>query len=290
LQELKDCFTDDVRNADLAIVGSHVPDGIDVGDWVTSTKKALAAFYDMDTPVTLSKLEHEGCDYLSPELISRYDMYLSFAGGPMLQRIEWDYDAPRALPLYCSVDPDVYHPEKAEKRWNLGYIGTYCDDRQPTLDRLMLEPARRWADGRFIVVGAQYPDNIEWPANVHRIEHLSPSDHRSFYNSQDFTLNVTRADMVQAGYSPSVRLFEAAACGTPIISDRWEGLDQFFRPGKEILLANSPADVLHFVRMTGEDQRNEIAERARKHVLAEHTAAHRAAELEGYVLELLKVC
>lgn len=289
LQELKDSYADRVRDADLVIVGSYVPDGAEIGEWVSQTAKGLTAFYDMDTPVTLSKLERGECSYLTPDLISRYKLYLSFSGGPMLQRIEWDYDAPKALPLYCSVDPEVYHPQAIEKRWNLGYIGTYCNDRQSTLDRLMLEPARRWADGKFIVAGARYPENIEWPANVHRIEHLSPVEHCNFYNSQHFTLNVTRADMVQAGYSPSVRLFEAASCGTPIISDRWEGLDLFFRPGKEILLASSPADVLHAVRMTPEDQRLELAERARKRVLAENTAAHRAAELESYVFDLLAV-
>ena len=103
----------------------------------------------------------------------------------------------------------------------------------------MLQPALDWRDGRFCVAGSLYPDHLVWPANVERIDHLPPSTHRSFYNSQFWTLNVTRADMVRAGYSPSVRLFEAAACGTPIISDAWPGLAEIFEPGAEILIARS---------------------------------------------------
>jgi spore maturation protein CgeB len=172
-------------------------------------------------------------------------------------------------------------------RWDLGYMGTYSDDRQPALDRLLLEPARRWAAGRFAVAGPQYPRNMRWPRNVRRIEHLPPAKHRRFYNSQRFTLNLTRADMVAAGFSPSVRLFEAAACGTPIISDYWEGLDTLFELGDEILIATSPSDVLEAIRDLPESERLAQGERARSRVLAEHTAAHRAAELEGYALEIL---
>jgi spore maturation protein CgeB len=166
-------------------------------------------------------------------------------------------------------------------------MGTYSDDRQPALDRLLLQPATAWADGRFAVAGPQYPKTITWPRNVHRIEHLPPSQHRRFYTAQRFTLNLTRADMVAAGFSPSVRLFEAAACGTPIVSDYWDGIETLFEPGGEILIARSPADVLHAVRDLPEPDRLAMGERARTRVLSQHTAAHRAAELEGYALEAL---
>jgi spore maturation protein CgeB len=173
------------------------------------------------------------------------------------------------------------------KSYDLGYMGTYSDDRQPPLDLLMLEPARRWAEGRFVVAGPQYPENIAWPPNVRRVEHLPPAEHREFYNDQRFTLNITRADMVRAGYSPSVRLFEAAACGVPIISDYWHGLDAFFEFGTEILVARSPEDTLSYLRDISEEERLRIGERARQRVLQHHTSAHRAAELESYALELL---
>jgi spore maturation protein CgeB len=181
----------------------------------------------------------------------------------------------------------MYYPEPCEKRWEIGYLGTYSDDRQPVLDNLMLEPARRRRDSRFVVAGPMYPKTIEWPKNTERIEHLPPQEHRGFYNSQRFTLNVTRADMVRAGHSPSVRLFEAAACGTPIISDWWEGLDIIFEPDSEVLVSRSAEDTLGYLRDVGEKERQAIGEKARKRVLAEHTASHRAQELEGHIMELL---
>ncbi|HEY9901739.1 MAG TPA: glycosyltransferase [Candidatus Sericytochromatia bacterium] len=286
LDELKDSFTPDVRDADFVMVGSYVPEGVAVGEWVTATARGVRAFYDIDTPVTLSKLERGETEYLCPSLIPNYDLYLSFTGGSTLKRIEQQYGSPRARALYCSVDPQLYYPEECNQPWNLGYMGTYSDDRQPALESLLLEPARQWQDGRFVVAGPQYPDAIAWSSNVERIEHLPPSEHRSFYNSQLFTLNITRADMVRAGYSPSVRLFEAAACGTPIISDYWQGIETIFEIGKEILIANSPDEVLHYLQEIPETERRAIGESARTRVLAEHTAAHRAAQLEHYVFQV----
>ncbi|HKO15339.1 MAG TPA: glycosyltransferase [Gemmatimonadaceae bacterium] len=286
IADLRRRFAAPVHDADLVIVGSYVPQGVEVGDWVTRTARGVTAFYDIDTPVTLAKLARGETEYLSPALVARYDMYLSFTGGPTLRRIERMYGAPMARPLYCSVDPSLYAPARVAPQWDLGYMGTYSDDRQPALGRLLLEPARRWRAGRFVVAGPQYPDTIRWPANVERVVHLPPREHGAFYNAQRYTLNVTRADMVAAGYSPSVRLFEAAACATPIISDPWEGLDSFFTPGVEILIARDGADTLGYLRDIPEAERRAIGRRARAKVLAEHTAAHRAAELEHYVFAL----
>jgi spore maturation protein CgeB len=225
-------------------------------------------------------------EYLSPALIRRYDLYLSFTGGPTLERLERQYGAFRARPLYCAVDPHLYYPECREERWELGYLGTYSPDRQSTLEALLIEPARRWARGGFVVAGPLYPPSITWPANVHRIEHLPPAEHRAFYNAQRFTLNITRADMRRAGYSPSVRLFEAAACGTPIISDYWEGLERFFTPGKEILIARTLQEMLHCLRELPEADCAALGAEARARVLAEHTTTRRAAELEAYIRDL----
>jgi spore maturation protein CgeB len=289
MAELKDRFAADVRFADLVIVGSYVPEGVAVGEWVTGAARGMTAFYDIDTPVTLAKLERGDTEYLSPELIPKYGMYLSFTGGPTLRRLEREFGSPRALPLYCSVDPELYHPEEGVgRRWDLGYLGTYSPDRQPPLEKLMLEPARRWAEGRFVVAGPQYPESVVWPPNVQRIDHLPPAEHRRFYNGQAFTLNITRADMIRAGYSPSVRLFEAAACGVPVVSDRWDGLETFFEPGSEILVADAADDVLRGITRAAEAERRAVGERARRRVLSAHTAAHRAGELERYVLERAK--
>jgi spore maturation protein CgeB len=287
LGELKRRFTAQVRDADLVIVGSYVPDGARIGEWVTRVAHGVTAFYDIDTPVTLARLARGEAEYLTRALVPRYHLYLSFTGGPTLERLEQEFGAQSARALYCSVDPATYHPEPVGTRYDLGYMGTYSADRQRGLTHLLMEPARLWWEGRFAVAGPQYPASIRWPANVRRIEHLSPALHRDFYNAQRFTLNITRADMIAAGYSPSVRLFEAAACGTPIVSDAWDGIDEVLTPGREVLLARSAADVLAYVRDLPDEERLAIGARARARILAEHTAAHRAEELEGHVLGLL---
>ena len=273
-------FRGEVRAADLTIAGSYVPDGIAVGEWAIENAGGVTAFYDIDTPVTMARLERGDCEYLAPHLIPEYDIYLSFTGGPLLERIQTHYGSPMARVLYCSVDPELYYPERAAKRWDLGYLGTYSDDRQPFLECLMLEPARHMPEAAFIVAGPLYPASIVWPKNVERIDHLAPGEHRGFYNAQRFTLNITRAEMKAAGFSPSVRLFEAAACGAAIISDSWRGLDTLFEPGREILVASGADDVLEILRSVSSEQAAEIGARARARVLAGHTAAHRAMELE----------
>ena len=288
LKQLKERHHTAVRDADLVIVGSYVPEGAEVGQWVTRTAGGATAFYDIDTPVTLEKLQAGKVDYLSPGLIRRYTIYLSFTGGPMLDLIRGRYGAAMARPLYCSVDETLYYPENRPLKWDLGYMGTYSDDRQPALEELLLRPARAWSEGSFVVAGPQYPKSIRWPKSVERFTHLPPKKHRAFYNQQRFTLNITREQMVEAGYSPSVRLFEAAACGTPIISDFWEGLDHFFTPGTEILVAGSEEAVLRYVLEISEDERRRIGTAAREKVLARHTARHRALELENYALEVLR--
>jgi spore maturation protein CgeB len=285
---LRDRFARAVRDADMVIVGSFVPDGVAVGDWVRHTARGITAFYDIDTPVTLARLVRGEHDYLAPRQIPGYDLYLSFTGGPTLRRLESDFGSPCARVLYCSVDPALYFPQALPRQWDLGYMGTYSNDRQPGVERLLLEPARCHAKGRFVVAGPQYPDDIEWPANVDYKPHLPPAEHCAFYNGQRWTLNITRADMIAAGWSPSVRLFEAAACGTPIVSDRWSGIETLFTPGREIVLADRTEDVLRVLRDVGDDERARIAERARRRILAEHTAAHRAEQLESYALELMR--
>ena len=287
LDELRDRYVQQIRQADLVIVGSYVPDGVAVGDWVQREARGVTAFYDIDTPVTLAKIARGDHEYLAPEQISGYDLYLSFTGGPTLRRLERDYRSPMARVLYCSFDPELYFPETQPVAWDLGYMGTYSDDRQPTVEALLLGPAKTWSAGRFTIAGPQYPADLKWPANVEYTPHLPPAEHRAFYNRQRYTLNVTRADMIAAGWSPSVRLFEAGACATPIISDRWSGIETLFVPGREIFLASEGSEVLHVLQQIGDDERRAVGERARARVLAEHTAAHRAEQLEAYALEAM---
>ena len=272
-------WTAEMTGAQAVIVGSYVPEGVAVIDALSRLGLAQLCFYDIDTPVTLAKLDRGDEEYLARRQIPVFNTYFSFSGGPVLDRLEQVYGARSAQALYCSVDDSLYSPSAEQQRWDLGYLGTYSPDRQPTLERLLIEPARRLPELRFVVAGPQYPDDIDWPANVERISHLPPAEHRSFYNRQRFTLNVTRADMIAAGWSPSVRLFEAAACGTPVISDIWDGIETLLPNGEAIILARSTEDVVATLQNTDEARRDAIASAARSRVLAGHTAAARAAEL-----------
>jgi spore maturation protein CgeB len=191
-----------------------------------------------------------------------------------------------ARALYCSVDPATYKPLAIEDKWDLGYLGTYSDDRQPALEELLVGPATQWKNGRFIVAGPQYPDTLKWPANVERSIHLSPREHPAFYGAQRFTLNITRAAMKKSGYSPSVRLFEAGACAVPIISDWWEGLDTLFAIGTEVLVAETGEGVLRNLHDLSDERRRSVAAAARQRILSEHTPAIRAAQLLSYLKEM----
>ena len=277
-----------IRSADVVIIGSYVSEGIAVGNWILQNCPGVVAFYDIDTPVTLAAIAKGTCQYLTADLIPEYDLYLSFTGGPMLKILEDEMGSPSARALYCSVDSAVYKPETRAVKWDLGYLGTYSPDRQPKVEQFLNVPASHWKNGKFVVAGAQYPSSILWSQNVHRVDHVSPGDHRSFYNSQRFTLNLTRSDMARAGWSPSIRLFEAAACGIPIVSDWWQGLDHFFVPDEEILVAESTEDILAYLQNTPENKRRAIGYAAREKVLSAHTSAHRAAEFEEYAREALK--
>jgi spore maturation protein CgeB len=269
-----------VAEADAVVVGSYVPEGVAVGRWALERATGPVAFYDIDTPVTLARLAAGDAEYVDTDILADYDVYLSFTGGPTLERLE-AMGSPRAEALYCSVDPDVHRPQPVRRRYRLGYLGTYSPDRQPGVEALLCAPARALPEDAFVVAGPQYPPGIAWPANVERIEHLAPAEHAAFYSAQDFTLNVTRADMRAAGYSPSVRLFEAAACGVPILSDAWAGLETILKPGEEILVADGPEEALALLREATAEARERLAAAARRAVLARHTSDERAKELEA---------
>jgi spore maturation protein CgeB len=281
LDELHGKFAAPVADADVVVVGSYVTDGVAVAEWVLERAGGAVAFWDIDTPVTVAKLEAGDNEYLSRALVPRFDLYLSFTGGPLLERIEREFGARRARPFYCMADTRLYRPVEAGERWLLGYLGTYSADRQRSLESLLLEPARRLPHERFVVAGPQYPAETDWPANVERIEHLPPGEHPLFYAQQRLSVNVTRRAMVDAGWAPSVRLFEAAACGVPVVSDYWPGLESFFEPGKEIVL-----DLERALAMSREEARR-VGAAARRRVLAEHTPERRAQELEEHVRVVL---
>ena len=271
----------EMADADVAMVTSYCPDGIAATDLVLDADNPRRVFYDLDTPVTLARLEAgEPVPYIGPRGLSGFDLVLSYTGGAALTELSERLGARRVAPLYGSVDPEVHRPSAPLPQYqsDLSYLGTYAADRQPVLKRLLLEPARRLPDRRFVIAGAQYPVDFPWEPNVWFVRHLPPPDHPAFFASSPLTLNVTRADMARMGWCPSGRLFEAAACGTAVLSDTWEGLGDFFEPGREILLAETTEEAIAAISLSREEVAR-VARAARERTLAEHTADRRARQM-----------
>ena len=283
--EVRALLRRELSQADVAVVGSYFPDGIAAISEVLESGVPVKAFYDIDTPITVSKLTGGDEEYIRRDQVPGFDLYFSFTGGKLLKELEEKFGAHRAVPLYCSFDASRYRLCEPEARFkcDLSYMGTYASDRQNDLEQLLCEPARSSPLNKFVVAGPQYPTEVKWPDNVNRIIHLEPKFHPPFYSSSRFTLNLTRRLMKQQGHSPSVRLFEAAGCGATIISDSWPGLETFFEPGKEILIASGAADVKGFLGEIGEREARAMGLRAQERVLAEHTAEQRALQFEQLV-------
>jgi len=267
--------------ADSAIVTSYCPDALAACDLVLNSAVPVRVFYDLDSPVTLERLRSQGSvEYVPPYGLEPFDLVLSYAGGSVLEELRRRLGAKKVAALYGSVDPQVHKPAEPNAQYgaDLSYLGTYAADRQAALEALFVEPARRSPSRRFVIGGALYPEDFPWTNNIWFVRHVPPPQHPAFYSSSNLTLSVTRAAMVEMGYCPSGRLFEAAACGIPVLSDYWEGLDEFFEPGREILIASSAADVVNALAL-GPDELRRIGAAARERVLAEHTADHRGRQL-----------
>jgi spore maturation protein CgeB len=276
-----------VMDADAAIVTSYCPDALAATDLILSQDRATPIFYDLDTPITLARLQAgEQVPYIGPTALDGFALVLSFTGGQQLfDEFRRRLRARDIRPLYGHVDADLHRPVPAEAHYraDLSYLGTYSEDRQFGLEALFVVPARSRQNLRFLIGGAQYPPDFPWSSNIYFVRHLPPSEHAPFFASSRLTLNVTRPAMAQMGWCPSGRLFEAAACGTPLLSDRWIGLENFFQPGEEILLADDANDTLAALEMD-DVQLSRIARRARERTLDQHSSSQRAIDL----IELLE--
>jgi spore maturation protein CgeB len=271
----------DVADADVAIVTSYCPDSVAVGRLLVSQRRALRVFYDLDTPVTLARLAAgEDVPYIDLAVFPEFDLVLSFTGGRALDEFRNRLGAANVAPLYGHVDPDVHRPAAplAHYQADLSYLGTYSEDRQRTLEALLVSPARCCPACRFLIAGAQYPQDFPWSSNIYFVRHLPPAEHAAFFCSSRLTLNVTRRAMAEMGWCPSGRLFEAAACGAPLVSDTWEGLDSFFCPDDEIIIASDTDEVIEVLRRD-DGELSAMARRARERTLDEHSSTKRAAEL-----------
>lgn len=276
-----------LRDADAAIVTSYCHDGIPAADLIHEIAHGISVFYDLDSPITLARLgAGKAIDYIGPRGLADFDLVLSYTGGQALNELQMRLGARRVAPLYGHVDPELHRPElpAPQYRADLSYLGTYAADRQQSLEALFVAPARLRPAQRFLVGGAQYPQEFPWAPNIYFVRHLPPSEHPAFFSSSRLTLNVTRRAMADMGWCPSGRLFEAAACGTAVVSDVWPGLDAFFEPGREILLANSMDDVFAALDLSDAEIAR-IANSARERTLAEHTSDNRAEELLSILAE-----
>lgn len=271
-----------LSGAEVGIVTSYCPDGVAASELVLSSSAERRVFYDLDTPVTLRRLRGgERLSYIGPEGLRDFDLVLSYTGGAALEELKSRLGARQVAPLYGSVDPAVHRRVASvdHYRGDLSHLGTYAEDRQNALDELFLEPARRLPRRRFVIGGATYPASFPWSANVYFVRHLPPEEHSAFYCSSKLTLNVTRRPMAEMGYCPSGRLFEAASCGVPIVSDEWKGIERFFEPGREILIVREAEDVIGALGLS-DMELQAIATAAKERTLNEHTADCRAAELD----------
>ncbi|MDB4954399.1 MAG: hypothetical protein JWO36_1968 [Myxococcales bacterium] len=279
-EAIRDLALEVANTADAAIVTSYCADGREASALVFGSRARIRVFYDLDTPVTLSKIESgEEVPYLPTEGLGEFDLVLSFTGGRALDLLRDRLGAKRVACLYGSVDPASHRPVEPDQLWTAAcsYLGTWSEDRRHALEALFIEPARR-RPHPFVMGGAMYPPDVVLPWNIARFEHVPPPRHPAFYCSSPLTVSVTRAPMAALGYCPSGRLFEAAACGVPVLSDWWEGIEQFFTPGEEILLGVSSDDALDAIEAPrGELER--IGRRARERALDEHSGTRRAAEL-----------
>jgi spore maturation protein CgeB len=272
-----------LADADVGMVTSYCPDGIVAADLVLSSPVPLRVFYDLDTPVTLERLRAgEPIDYIGPRGLRDFDLVLSFTGGAAIDMLKTQLGARHVTPLYGSVDPGVHRPVPPVEGYgaDLSCLGTYAEDRQSILDALFIEPARQLPQRRFLIGGALYPQAFPWTENIFFVRHVPPAQHPAFFCSSMLTLNITRRAMAEMGYCPSGRLFEAAACGVPLLSDWWQGLDDFLTPGREIIIARTPEDTINALQLSCE-QLVRIARSARERILEEHTAERRANDLEA---------
>jgi spore maturation protein CgeB len=273
--------TQDIREADVAIVTSYCPDALAVTRVMLAQDRARRVFYDLDTPVTLARLRvGEQVPYIDDQGFADFDLVLSYSGGETLNEFRVRLGARRVAPLYGHADPDVHRPAEPQSHYRaaLSYLGTYSADRQAALEDLLLKPAVKQPQHRFLIGGAQYPHDFPWSSNIYFVRHLPPAEHASFFCSSRLTLNVTRKAMAEVGWCPSGRLFEAASCGAPIISDAWDGIDAFFRPGEEIAVARDEFDTVAALELSDQELRA-MSRRARERVLEQHSSKRRALEL-----------
>jgi spore maturation protein CgeB len=241
----------------------------------------IAVFWDVDAPATLDRMQHDPSDPLR-SLVPDYDMVLTYGGGdPVLQAYR-ALGAKDCVPIYNALDPATHFPvpPRDDFRADLGFLGNRLPDREARVDAFFLDAARRLPERSFLLGGNGWGDK-SLPPNVCAIGHVYTADHNAFNCSPTAVLNINRASMARYGFSPATRVFEAAGAGACLITDSFEGVEHFFEPGREILVANDGAEVARYVDTLSPGDAEEIGAAARKRALAEHTYSHRVQQLEA---------
>ena len=270
------------RGADVLVKASGVGvfDGLLEEAVVDLRGDGLAVFWDVDAPATLARLEADEDDPFRA-LIPRYDLVLTYGGGAPVVRRYRALGANDCVPVYNALDGETHYPVPPDPRFaaDLAFLANRLPDRDARAEEFFLHAAELAPERRFVLGGAGW-DARPLPANVHLLGHISTNDHNAFNCTPRAVLNVLRESMAANGWSPATRMFEAAGAGACPISDNWEGIDEFLDPGREVLVADSGKAVAALVDGLSVDVASRVGEAARKRVLAEHTYANRAEQVE----------
>ncbi|MFL5860952.1 MAG: glycosyltransferase [Solirubrobacteraceae bacterium] len=247
---------------------------------------ALRVFWDVDAPATLGRMEANPGDSLRA-LIPEYDLVLTYGGGsPVIERYE-ALGARHCVPVYNALDPDTHHPVPGDPRYaaDLTLLANRLPDRERRIGTFFFNPARARPELSFLLGGNGWCDVAV--ANVRCLGHVPPGDHNAVNCSARAVLNVSRDGMAANGFSPATRVFEVAGAAACLISDAWEGVEEFFTPDSEILVADDGDEVAALLDDLAPERARRIGEAARERALSEHTYAQRAELVEGVVAEML---
>jgi spore maturation protein CgeB len=271
------------RGADLVVKAS----GIGIFDTLLEQAvldlqkpETLVVFWDVDAPATLDRVEQDSSDPFLP-LIPRYDLVLTYGGGDPVVRAYEALGARACVPVYNALDPSTHHPVAADPRFHgdLGFLGNRLPDREARVEEFFLAAAASLPDKTFLLGGSGWGDK-HVPENVRYVGHVYTRDHNAFNCTPTAVLNVNRESMARYGFSPPTRVFEAAGAGACLMTDAWQGIELFLEPNREVIVAESGAEVAERLQSLSFQDARDMGTAALRRILAEHTYDHRAAQLE----------
>lgn len=273
----------EAKAADVVIKASGVGvfDDALLGVFEAARPHALTVYWDVDAPATLAELRTSP-DHPLRKALSGVDQVLTYGGGPSVVSAYEAIGAKSCRPIYNGFDPDTHHPTSRDPRFavDLALLANRLPDRERRIERFFLKPAAALAGRSFLLGGNGWHDK-PMPTNVRTLGHVGTADHNAFNSSPLAVLNVARDSMADVGFSPATRVFEATGAGACLITDAWDGIEQFLQPGEEILVARDGADVAEYLRTLTPERARDIGEAARRRALRDHTYVQRAAEADA---------